>query len=121
MGALQGIRVVDLSQMIGAPYCTQLLADLGADVIKVEEPTLALFTRVALSPPGGDESRRFSGYWLATNRNKRSLTLDLRHPDAKQVLADLIARADVVVENFGSARGNRSASTRRGGSVAAPT
>ncbi len=102
MGALQGIRVVDLSQMIGAPYCTQLLADLGADVIKVEEPTLALFTRVALSPPGGDESRRFSGYWLATNRNKRSLTLDLRHPDAKQVLADLIARADVVVENFGS-------------------
>ena len=105
MGALDGVQVVDLSQMIGAPYCTQLLADLGADVIKVEEPTVALFTRVALSPPGGDESRRFSGYWLATNRNKRSLTLDLRHPDAKQVLADLVARADVVVENFGSRAG----------------
>jgi crotonobetainyl-CoA:carnitine CoA-transferase CaiB-like acyl-CoA transferase len=102
MRALEGIRVVDLSQMIGAPYCTQLLADLGADVIKVEEPTQALFTRVALSPPGGDENRRFSGYWLATNRNKRSLTLDLRHPEAKDVLADLVARADVVVENFGS-------------------
>jgi formyl-CoA transferase len=107
MGALNGVRVVDLSQMIGAPYCTQLLADLGADVIKVEEPTVALFTRVALSPPDGDERRRFSGYWLATNRNKRSLTLDLRHPDAKQVLADLVARADVVVENFG-ARARRS-------------
>jgi formyl-CoA transferase len=107
MGALDGVQVVDLSQMIGAPYCTQLLADLGADVIKVEEPTVALFTRVALSPPDGDERRRFSAFWLASNRNKRSLTLDLRHPDAKQVLADLVARADVVVENFG-ARARRS-------------
>jgi len=102
MAALDGIRVVDLSQMIGAPYCTQLLADLGADVIKVEEPTTALFTRVALSPPGSDERHRFSAYWLATNRNKRSLTLDLRHPDAVPVLADLVATADVVVENFGA-------------------
>ncbi len=102
MGALEGFRVVDLSQMIGAPYCTQVLGDLGADVIKVEEPTTALFTRVALSPPGSDERHRFSAYWLATNRNKRSLTLDLRHPDALVVLADLVASADVVVENFGS-------------------
>jgi crotonobetainyl-CoA:carnitine CoA-transferase CaiB-like acyl-CoA transferase len=102
MGALVGLRVVDLSQMIGAPYCTQLLADLGADVIKVEEPTAALFTRVSLSPPGADEQRRFSGFWIATNRNKRSLTLDLRHPEAKEILGELVARADVVVENFGS-------------------
>ena len=101
MSALDGIRIIDLSQMIGAPYCTQVLADLGADVIKVEEPTTALLTRVALSPPGVDESRRFSGYWLATNRNKRSLTLDLRRPDGKQVLSELVAEADVVVENFG--------------------
>jgi crotonobetainyl-CoA:carnitine CoA-transferase CaiB-like acyl-CoA transferase len=102
MAALDGVRVIDLSQMIGAPYCTQLLADLGADVVKVEEPTTALFTRVALSPPGAAEDRRFSAYWVATNRNKRSLTLDLRHPDAKAVLADLVAGADVVVENFGA-------------------
>ena len=107
MSALEGVRIIDLSQMIGAPYCTQVLADLGADVIKVEEPTTALLTRVALSPPGADESRRFSGYWLATNRNKRSLTLDLRHPDGKQVLSELVAEADVVVENFG-ARARRS-------------
>jgi crotonobetainyl-CoA:carnitine CoA-transferase CaiB-like acyl-CoA transferase len=102
MAALDGVRVVDLSQMIGAPYCTQLLADLGGDVVKVEEPTTALFTRVALSPPGADERHRFSAYWVATNRNKRSLTLDLRHPDATAVLADLVATADVVVENFGT-------------------
>lgn len=102
MAALDGVRVIDLSQMIGAPYCTQLLADLGADVVKVEEPTTALFTRVALSPPGADEQHRFSAYWVATNRNKRSLTLDLRHPEAKTVLADLVAGADVVVENFGA-------------------
>jgi crotonobetainyl-CoA:carnitine CoA-transferase CaiB-like acyl-CoA transferase len=101
MGALDGVRVIDLSQMIGAPYCTQLLADLGADVVKVEEPDTALFTRVALSPPGADDDRRFSAYWVATNRNKRSLTLDLRHSEAKSVLADLVAGADVVVENFG--------------------
>lgn len=100
--ALDGIRVVDLSQMIGAPYCTQVLADLGADVIKVEEPTSALLTRVALSPPGTAEDRRFSGYWLASNRNKRSLTLNLKIPEARQVLADLIGLSDVVVENFGS-------------------
>lgn len=88
--------------MIGAPYCTQLLADFGADVVKVEEPSAALMTRVALSPPTGDESRRFSGYWLANNRNKRSLTLDLRQPAGREILADLVRTADVVVENFGS-------------------
>jgi crotonobetainyl-CoA:carnitine CoA-transferase CaiB-like acyl-CoA transferase len=99
---LSGVRIVDLSQMIGAPYCTQLLADLGADVIKVEEPTTALFTRVAVSPPGTPEARRFSAYWVATNRNKRSMTLDLRVPEAREVLADLVRASDVVVENFGA-------------------
>jgi crotonobetainyl-CoA:carnitine CoA-transferase CaiB-like acyl-CoA transferase len=102
MGALTGIRIVDLSQMVGAPYCTQVLADLGADVIKVEEPNTALFTRVAVSPPGTPESRRFSSYWVATNRNKRSLTLDLRVPRAREVLADLVRTSDAVVENFGA-------------------
>jgi len=102
VGALDGVRVIDLSQMIGAPYCTQVLADLGADVIKVEEPTTALMTRVALSPPGVEDSRRFSGAWLSTNRNKRSVTLDLHLPEAREVLADLVAISDVVVENFGS-------------------
>jgi crotonobetainyl-CoA:carnitine CoA-transferase CaiB-like acyl-CoA transferase len=102
MAPLSGVRVVDLSQMIGAPYCTQLLADLGADVIKVEEPNTALFTRVAVSPPGTPEGRRFSAYWVATNRNKRSMTLDLRVPEAREVLADLVRASDVVVENFGA-------------------
>jgi len=102
MAALTGVRVVDLSQMVGAPYCTQVLADLGADVIKVEEPMTALLTRVAVSPPGTPEARRFSSYWVATNRNKRSLTLDLRVVEARAVLADLVRESDVVVENFGA-------------------
>jgi crotonobetainyl-CoA:carnitine CoA-transferase CaiB-like acyl-CoA transferase len=92
--------VIDLSQMIGGPYCSQMLADLGADVIKVEEPTRALLTRMALSPPGADEDRRFSGYWLSTNRNKRSVTLDLRVAESRPVLADLVRCSDVVIENF---------------------
>jgi CoA:oxalate CoA-transferase len=107
MAALTGIRIIDLSQMVGAPYCTQVLADLGADVIKVEEPNTARHTRVAVSPPGQPESRRFSSFWVATNRNKRSLTLDLRVAAARGVLADLVRTSDVVVENFG-ARSRRS-------------
>jgi formyl-CoA transferase/CoA:oxalate CoA-transferase len=100
MAALDGVRVVDLSQQIAAPYCTQVLADLGAEVIKVEEPTIALLTRMSLSPPGVDENRRFSGVWLSNNRNKKSLTLDLKAPGATAVLADLVRASDVVVENF---------------------
>ena len=100
MPALDGVRVIDLSQMIAGPYCTQLLADLGADVIKVEEPIAALRTRITLGPPA-PEDRRFAAYWVASNRNKRSVTLDLKQPEAKAVLADLVRSSDVVVENYG--------------------
>ncbi len=100
MPALDGVRVIDLSQMIAGPYCTQLLADLGADVIKVEEPIAALRTRITLGPPA-PEDRRFAAYWVASNRNKRSVTLDLKQPEAKVVLADLVRSSDVVVENYG--------------------
>src|SRR6266513_3589988 len=95
-GALAGIRVVDLTRALAGPYCTLLLADHGADVIKVE------------IPGAGDETREWappaingvSAYYLAINRNKRSVTCDLKHPDGKHVLERLIERADVVVENF---------------------
>jgi crotonobetainyl-CoA:carnitine CoA-transferase CaiB-like acyl-CoA transferase len=97
--ALDGVRVIDLSQMIAAPYCTQLLADLGADVIKVERPGMP---RDGFSPSFEREGQQvsISGFFLGNNRNKRSLSLDLSKPEAKAVLADLLRVSDVVVENY---------------------
>ena len=97
-GALHGIRVIDLSQMIAAPYSTQLLADLGADVIKVERPGMR---RDGFSPSFERDGQQvsFSGYFLAGCRNKRAVSLDLSKPEAKAVLADLVRISDVVVEN----------------------
>jgi crotonobetainyl-CoA:carnitine CoA-transferase CaiB-like acyl-CoA transferase len=94
-GALDGIRVVDVSRFIAGPYCAMLLGDMGADVIKVE-------------PPGrGENSRAFgpfvegeSLYTMVFNRNKRSLTLDLRSDEGKELLRRLLRTADVLVENF---------------------
>ncbi|WP_083542089.1 CaiB/BaiF CoA transferase family protein [Kribbia dieselivorans] len=96
VGPLAGIRVVDLSKILAGPYVTMSLADMGADVIKVEHPD------------GGDPTRQwgppFNGpdatYYLSTNRNKRSVTLDLKSPEGKEAVHRLIAQADVVVENF---------------------
>jgi crotonobetainyl-CoA:carnitine CoA-transferase CaiB-like acyl-CoA transferase len=99
MGALTGIRVADLSAQIGGPYCTQLLADLGADVIKVERPAPG-GAQVSASPP----REGVDAYWhllpLAVNRNKRSMLLRLETPAGKETLADLLRVSDVVVENF---------------------
>jgi crotonobetainyl-CoA:carnitine CoA-transferase CaiB-like acyl-CoA transferase len=92
---LAGIRVVDLTRILSGPFCTMLLADLGADVIKIE------------TPDGGDSVRRqgavrdgLSWYFAAFNRNKRSVVLDLRAAEGKALLERLIARSDVVVENY---------------------
>ena len=96
IGPLSGVVVVDLTQVLAGPTCTMLLADMGADVIKVEKPN------------GGDDTRRmgppfikdWSAAFLAANRNKRSLALDLRNDKGKEVFCRLVDRADVVVENF---------------------
>src|SRR6266852_3815864 len=95
-GALAGIRVVDLTRALAGPYCTLMLADHGADVIKIEIPGSGDETR-EWAPPS---IKGVSAYYLAINRNKRSLTCDLKHPDGKRILERLIERADVVVENF---------------------
>jgi crotonobetainyl-CoA:carnitine CoA-transferase CaiB-like acyl-CoA transferase len=100
VAALDGIRVLDLTRSIAGPYAGQVLGDLGADVIKVEHPLRALSERAALSPPGPPE-RQFSPFWVSCNRNKRSLTVDLKAPLGKEVLADLVRVSDVVIENFG--------------------
>ena len=93
---LDGVRVADLSRVLAGPYCTMVLADLGADVVKVERPE------------GGDETRSwgppFAGgeaaYYLSVNRNKRSCALDLSQPEGRALALELCARADIVIENF---------------------
>jgi len=96
-GALAGIRVIDLTRVLGGPYCTQILGDHGADVIKIE-------------PPQGDEVRDWgppfrddaASYFVGINRNKRGLALDLAKPEGREVLMRLLEGADVLIHNFKS-------------------
>jgi crotonobetainyl-CoA:carnitine CoA-transferase CaiB-like acyl-CoA transferase len=95
-GPLAGVRIADLSRVLAGPYCTMVLADLGADVIKVERPQ------------GGDETRTWgppfvggeAAYYLAVNRGKRSCALDLSQPEGRELALELCAGADAVIENF---------------------
>lgn len=100
-GPLAGLRVVDCSTVLAGPYCTMLLGDLGADVVKVEPPE-GDATRGWGPPWVGDlaAGTRTAAYYLAVNRNKRSLRLDLRRAEGAEVLRRLLARGDVLVENF---------------------
>jgi formyl-CoA transferase len=95
-GALDGIRVLDLTRALAGPYCTLMLGDHGADIIKVEMPGTGDETR-EWTPPS---IKGVSAYYLSINRNKRSVTVDLKNPDGKRVLERLIEKCDVVVENF---------------------
>ena len=93
--ALQGVRVLDLSRLLPGPYLTMVLADMGADVVKVEDPKLGDYLRAFPPAIGG-----MSGRFLAINRGKRSVALDLKQPAAKDAFVRMAARADVVVESF---------------------
>jgi len=95
---LNGVRVLDLSRVLAGPFCCQLLADLGADVVKVERPGLGDDTR-QWGPPFLAEDGP-SAYYLCCNRGKRSLALDLARPESRGVLDDLLRTADIMVENF---------------------
>jgi formyl-CoA transferase/CoA:oxalate CoA-transferase len=95
-GALHHVTVLDLSRVLSGPFCTMQLADMGARVIKIEQPDRGDDTRAWGPPfPGGE-----SAYFLSINRNKESFSLDLKHPAATEILAALLDRADVLVENF---------------------
>src|SRR3954453_9349636 len=96
MPPLDGLRVLDLSRVLAGPYCTMTLADLGADVVKIERPGAGDETRAWGPPYAGGES----GYYLSVNRSKRSVALDLKDERARELAAELCARADVVIENF---------------------
>ncbi|MCB6200644.1 CaiB/BaiF CoA transferase family protein [Extibacter muris] len=94
-GALSGIRILDLSRVLAGPFCTMMLADLGAEVIKIE------------IPGKGDDSRSFgpfvngeSGYYMNVNRNKTGITLNLKKPEGKELFLGMVEKADIVVENY---------------------
>lgn len=93
--ALAGIRVLDLTRLLPGPYLTMVLADMGADVVKVEDPRVGDYLRAFPPAKGG-----MSGRYLAVNRGKRSLALDLKAPAGRDALLAMAARADVVVESF---------------------
>ena len=100
MKPLEGIRVLDLSRVLAGPWCTQLLADLGADVIKIERPGVGDDTRHWGPPWHGEGESRVAAYFLAANRGKRSAAIDLGTPEGADLVRRLAARADVLVENF---------------------
>jgi len=93
---LSGLTILDLSRVLSGPYCTMLAADMGARVIKIEHPVRGDDTR-AWGPPFLEGE---SAYYLSINRNKESVALDFKHPDGRALLDKLIAKADVLVENF---------------------
>ena len=95
MQALQGVKIVDLSRALSGPFCTMVLADLGADVIKIEPGPTGDMSRT-----WGPFDRGVSTYYLSCNRNKRGMCIDLRHPEGLTTIERLIDDADVVIENF---------------------
>ena len=95
-GPLDGIKIVDLTRILAGPFCTMMLGDMGADVIKIEQPGRGDDTRGWGPPFAGEES----AYFLGVNRNKRGLTLNLKDPRGLDILKRLLADADVLVENF---------------------
>ncbi len=100
-GVLRGVRVIDLTRALSGPFCTMILADHGADVIKVEEPG-GDTTRQAGPFIDGNRAAGLGGFFQSANRNKRSIVIDLKKDDGKNVLRRLIANADILAENFRS-------------------
>ena len=98
MGPLEGVRIIDFTQFMAGPLATQLLGDLGCDVIKVERPGVGDAARQGSASPFTIEGERNA--FVALNGNKRSVTIDLKHPDGRAIAQRLCEDADVVIENF---------------------
>lgn len=92
---LEGIRVLDLARVLSGPHCAMLLGDMGAEVIKVEKPGEGDMTRSNLPKYKGE-----STYFMAHNRNKKSITLNFRKPQAKEIFLKLVEQSDIIIENF---------------------
>ncbi|MEO6198664.1 MAG: CaiB/BaiF CoA-transferase family protein [Sphingomicrobium sp.] len=100
MKPLDGIKVLDLSRVLAGPWCTQLLADLGAEVVKIERPGVGDDTRHWGPPWHGEADERVAAYFLSCNRGKRSAAIDFAHPEGADLVLRLALESDVVVENF---------------------
>jgi crotonobetainyl-CoA:carnitine CoA-transferase CaiB-like acyl-CoA transferase len=98
--ALSGIRVLDLSRVLAGPWCTQMLGDLGAEIIKIEQPGKGDDTRRWGPPWHGEGADRLSAYYLSANRNKKSVAIDISKPEGQALIRELAAKCDVLVENF---------------------
>ncbi|HKX77360.1 MAG TPA: CoA transferase [Novosphingobium sp.] len=99
-GSLAGLRVLDLTQALAGPYCTQMLADHGAEVVKIEPPESGDLARTTGAYHAQDTAHVNSGYFHSINRNKKSVVVDLKHPEGPELILDLVPHFDVVVENF---------------------
>ena len=99
LGALDGVKIVDLTQMLAGPYCTMLLADQGAEIIKVE-PLDGDHTRIIGPYHVDDKLKAFGGYFASVNRNKKSIAIDLKRPEGRDLVLKLCDGADAVVENY---------------------
>jgi len=97
-GPLAGIRVLDLSRILAGPYATMMLGDMGADIIKVERPGVGDDTR-GWGPPFSNPGHE-SAYFLSTNRNKRSIAIDIKKPDGLKLIQKLVSQSDIVIDNF---------------------
>ena len=100
MTVLNHIRVLDLSRILAAPYCTQLLGDYGAEIIKIEQPDSGDGTRAWGPPWVGEGDARQSAYFLSANRNKKSVTVNMKSPAGIDLLKALVGKCDVLIENF---------------------
>ncbi|MBU6252839.1 MAG: CoA transferase [Alphaproteobacteria bacterium] len=98
--ALTGIRVLDLSRVLAGPWCTQMLGDLGAEIIKIEQPGKGDDTRSWGPPWHGAGEDRLSAYYLSANRNKKSVAIDISKPEGQALIRELATKCDVLVENF---------------------
>lgn len=98
--ALSGIKVLDLSRVLAGPWCTQMLGDLGAEVIKIEQPGKGDDTRGWGPPWHGEGEDRLSAYYLSANRNKKSVAIDISKPEGQALIREMAAKCDVLVENF---------------------
>src|ERR1041384_7502572 len=97
-GPLKGLKVFDLTRVLAGPTCVQMLADLGADVVKIERPGAGDDTRGFAPPSMAGTKERAS--FVGVNRNKRSVTLDIAKPEGQEIARQLIAQSDILVENF---------------------
>ena len=98
-GPLKGVTILDLTRVVAGPYCAMLLADMGANVIKIEHPTDPDLTR-EFPPMSRSSDTPVSGFFAQFNRNKQAVCLDLKHPDGKATFLQMVGKADIVIENF---------------------